>query len=66
MLALAEVPRVSRPYVGPFEVTLEYSNQMDPVVDLIGWKLLEPPTGGVGEEEWQLSHDGSIVSPSAS
>jgi len=35
-------------------------------MDLIGWKLLEPSAGGVGEEEWQLSDDGSIVSPSAS
>jgi len=35
-------------------------------VDLIGWKLLEPPTGGVGEEERQLSDDGSIVASSAS
>jgi len=35
-------------------------------VDLIGWKLLEPPAGGVREEERQLSDDGSIVSSSAS
>jgi len=33
-------------------------------VDLIGWKFLEPPAGGVGEEERQLSDDGSIVSSS--
>jgi len=35
-------------------------------VDLIGWKLLEPSAGGVGEEERQLSDDGSIVASSAS
>jgi len=35
-------------------------------MDLIGWQLLEPPAGGVGEEERQLSDDGSIVSPGAS
>jgi len=35
-------------------------------VDLIGWELLEPSAGGVGEEERQLSDDGSIVASSAS
>jgi len=35
-------------------------------VDLIGWKLFEPPAGGVGEEERQLPDDGSIVSSSTS
>jgi len=35
-------------------------------VDLIGWKLFEPSAGGVGEEERQLSDDGSIVSSSSS
>jgi len=52
LLALAEVPLVARPYVGPLEVTLEYSDQIDPIVDLVGWELLEPSTSGVGEKEW--------------
>jgi len=51
LLALAEVPRVARPYVGPLEVTLKYSDQIDPIVDLVGRELLEPSTGGVGEKE---------------
>ena len=51
LLALAEVPRVPWPYVGPFEVTLEDSDQINPVVDLIGREFLEPSTGGVGEEK---------------
>jgi hypothetical protein len=51
LLALAEVPRVVRPYVGPLEVALEYSDQIDPIMDLVGRELLEPSTGGVGEKE---------------
>jgi len=35
-------------------------------MDLIGRELFEPPTSGVGKEEWQLSDDGSIVSSSTS
>jgi len=35
-------------------------------MDLISWKFLEPPAGGVGEEERQLSDDGPIVSSGAS
>ena len=35
-------------------------------MDLIGWELLEPSAGGVGEEERQVSDDGSIVASSAS
>jgi hypothetical protein len=51
LLAFAEVPRVPWPYIGPFEVTLEDSDQVNPVVNLIGWEFLEPSTGGVGEEK---------------
>jgi hypothetical protein len=66
LLAFAEVPRVAGSYVGSFEVSLEHPDQIDPVVDLVGWELLEPSAGGVGEEEWQLSDDGSIVPSSPS
>jgi hypothetical protein len=52
MLAFAEVPRVAWSYVGPFEVALEYSDQIDTIVDLVGRELFEPSTGGVGEEKW--------------
>ena len=61
LLAFAEVPRVAGSYVGSFEVTLEHPDQIDPIVDLVGRELLEPSAGGVGEEEWQLSDDGSTV-----
>ena len=51
MLALAKVPRVAGSYVGPFEVALEYSDQIGPIVDLVGRELLEPSAGGVGEKK---------------
>jgi len=51
LLALAEIPRVASPYVGPFEVALEYSNQICSITDLVGWELLEPSAGSVGEEK---------------
>ena len=65
LLAFAEVPRVAWPYVGPFEITLEHPDHIDPIVDLVGRELLEPSAGSVGKEERQLSDDGSIVSSSA-
>ena len=65
LFALAEIPRVAGAYVGPFEVALEHSDQIDPIVDLIGREFLEPSAGGVREKEWQLSDDGSIVPSSA-
>jgi hypothetical protein len=35
-LALAEVPRIAWENVGPFEVSLENSDEISPVVDLVG------------------------------
>ena len=66
LLAFAEVPRVAGSYVGSFEVTLKHPDQIDPVVDLVGRELFEPSAGSVGEEERQLSDDGSIVPSSTS
>ena len=66
LLAFAEVPRVAGSYVGSFEVTLEHSDQIDPIADLVGRELLEPFAGGVGEEEWQLSDEGSTIPSSTS
>jgi hypothetical protein len=51
LLALAEVPRIVGAYVGPFEVAFEYADQIGPVMDLVGWELLEPSASGIREEE---------------
>jgi hypothetical protein len=53
-MAEEDAPAGSTPYK-PMphrpQSTLENPNQIDPVVNLVGWKFLEPPTGGVREEE---------------
>jgi len=66
LLAFADVPRVAESYVGSFEVALKHPDQIGPIVNLVGRELLKPSAGGVGEEEWQLSDDGSIVPSGAS
>ena len=66
LLALAKVPRIARADVGPVEVSVEHSDQIGPIMDLISWEFLEPPASSVGDEERKLSDDGSIVSSSAS
>jgi len=65
-LALAEVPRITRAYVSPLEISFKHRDQVGLVVDLVGGELLKPPSSGVGEEEWELPDDGSIVPSSAS
>ena len=66
LLALAEVPRIVRAYVSPLEVPLEHLDQIGPIVDLVGWELLEPPASSVREEKWKLLDDGLIIPLSAS
>ena len=66
LLALAEVPRIARADVSPLEISFEHPDQVGPVVDLVGWEFLEPPTSYVGEERRKLSDDGLIVPLSAS
>jgi len=66
LFALAEIPRISGPYVGPFEVAFEYPDQVCPIMDLVGWEFLEPSSSSVGEEKRYLPDDGSIVPSSAS
>jgi hypothetical protein len=48
-------------HVGPFEVSLEHSHQVTPVVDLSRWEVLEPCSGGVRLEQGKLSNDDSII-----
>ena len=66
LLALAEVPRIARTDVGPLEVSLKHPDQISPIVDMVSWQLLEPPTSSVREEKWKLSDEGSIIPSSAS
>jgi hypothetical protein len=66
LLALAEVPRIARVDLSPLEISFEQLDKVGPVVDLVGRELFEPSSSGVGEEERELSDDGSIVSSGAS
>jgi hypothetical protein len=66
LLTIAEVPQVARADVGPLEISLEHSNQVGSVVNLVGWEFLEPPASSVRDEKWELSDDSSIISSSAS
>jgi len=50
LLAFPEIPRVAGADVSPLEISFEHSDQVSPVVDLVGRKLLEPPASGVREE----------------
>jgi hypothetical protein len=66
LLTLAEIPRVAGADVGSLEISLEHSNQVGPVINLVGREFLEPPASGVREEKLELSDDSSIVSSSSS
>jgi hypothetical protein len=47
LFAALEIPRVVGAHVGSFEVPLEHSHKVIPVVDLSRWEVLEPGSSGV-------------------
>jgi hypothetical protein len=49
-------------HVGPFEVSLEHSHQVAPVVDLSRWEVLEPGSSGVQQKQGKLSNDDPVIS----
>jgi hypothetical protein len=50
----SEIPRVPRAHVCALEVSNEGFDQVVPVGDLRGRQMLQPGTGGVGEEQGRL------------
>jgi hypothetical protein len=61
LLATPEVPRVAGAHVGPIKISLEHPHKIVPVVDLSRWEILEPGSGGVGEEQGELPNDDPVV-----
>jgi hypothetical protein len=61
LLAALEVPRVAEAHVGPLEISLKHPYEIVPVVDLSRWEILEPGSGGVGEEQGELSNDEPVI-----
>jgi hypothetical protein len=61
LLAAPEVPRVAGAHIGPLEISLKHPHEIIPVVDLSRWEILEPGSGGVGEEQGELSNNDPVV-----
>jgi hypothetical protein len=62
LLATPEVPHVAGAHVGPLKVSLEHPHEIVLVVDLSRWEILEPGSGGVREEQGELSNDDLVIS----
>jgi hypothetical protein len=48
-------------HVGSFEVPLEHSHKVIPVMDLSRWEVLEPGSSGVRQEQGELSNDDPVI-----
>jgi hypothetical protein len=61
LFAASEIPQVAEAHVGSFEVPLEHSHKVTPVVDLSRWEVLEPGSSGVRQEQGKLSNDDPVI-----
>jgi hypothetical protein len=48
-------------HVGPLEISLKHPHEIVLVVDLSRWEILEPGSGGVREEQGELSNDDPVI-----
>jgi hypothetical protein len=61
LAAASEVPEVPRAHVRALEVSSEGLDQVVPVGDLRRRQMLEPGSGGVGEEQGEVADDEVVV-----
>jgi hypothetical protein len=61
LAATSEIPRVPRAHVCSLEVAGEGFDQVIPVGDLRRWQMLQPGSGGVGEEQGEVADDEVVI-----
>jgi hypothetical protein len=61
LVAASEIPRVPRAHVRALEVSSEGFDQVVPVGDLRRRQMLQPGSGGVGEEQGEVADDEVVI-----
>jgi hypothetical protein len=61
LVAASEIPRVPRAHVRALEVSNEGLDQVVPVGDLRRRQMLQPGSGGVGEEQGEVADDEVVI-----
>jgi hypothetical protein len=61
LAAASEIPRVPRVHVCALEVSSKGFDQVIPVGDLRRGQMLQPGTGGVGEEQGEVADDEVVI-----
>ena len=65
LTAPSEIPRVPEMHVCALEVSNESLDQVGPVVDLVGRKMLKPCSGRVCEVQRKVADDNRVVTRAA-
>jgi len=65
LTAPSEIPRIARTHVCALEVAYEGPDQVRPVADLVGMKMLEPCSCRVRKMQRKVANDDGIVSRTA-
>ena len=61
LTAPSEVPRISRTHVCALKIAHEGSNQVGPVMDLIGGKMLKPRARGICKVQRKVANDHGVI-----
>ena len=61
LMAPLEIPRIPRMHVRALEVAHEGRDQVGPVVDLVGRKMLEPRACGFCKMQRKVANDDGII-----
>jgi hypothetical protein len=61
LAATSKIPRVPRAHVRALEVSSESLDQVVPVGDLLRRQMLQPGSGGVGEEQGEVADDEIVI-----
>ena len=65
LTAPSEIPRVPRTHVRALKVTHKSPDQVRPIVDLIGRKMLKPVTCGIHKVQRKVVDDDGVISRAA-
>ena len=61
LLAILEVPWVPRALVHALEVPHEDLFQVRPTLDSVGWKVFQPCSRRIGQEQWKVADNEIII-----
>jgi hypothetical protein len=61
LLAALEIPRVARSGIGALKVSHEHLLKLSPIANAIGWKVFEPSSRSVYQEDRQVLDDKVVI-----